>query len=332
MSSNELLVSIIIPVYNGEKYIMKCLDSINNQSYTAIEIVIVDDGSTDQSIELINSYAKKVGTHIIIIRQQNQGQGEARNTGINKVSGEYLMFVDQDDTLESEIVTKLISKAVRTGADIVSSGYRRVTVGGKIKEEVHLKCTKWSKYKIITPWAKIFRTEFIIKNQINFLPVALGEDIFFMMKAYSYNPKIDFLQDIGYNWLNNITSVSNTEHKKIKEKTSLLQLFNMLEQLELKENLKKDKMYEYFLIKIAIWDILYTLRDNDYTVVLKNSKEIWNWFDEHFSDYMKNSYIKVTKPDGESFSIRFIVWGYMTLKRIGLEQVLLKIFSKKRKG
>lgn len=331
MKINKPLVSIIIPVYKGERYIVKCLESITRQSYPNIEILIIDDESPDNSIKLIKEYAQKTEIPILIVSQKNKGQGAARNTGIDNASGEYLMFVDQDDTLEPKIVSKLLIRSVKSGADIVSCGYRRVTAEGRIKHEVQLKRTKWSKYKIIAPWAKLYRTEFIKNNQIRFLPVLLGEDIYFMMKAYSYKPEIEFLQDIGYNWLDNDASVSNTAYKRIADKTSLIQLFDMLEKLEKSENLKQDRMYEYFLIKTAVWNILYTARQNSYVEVADNSASIWKWFDLHFNGYRKNPYISIFKPEGESRKICLIVWGYMWLQKAGLEKLFLFILSKKVK-
>lgn len=324
------LVSIIIPLYKGEKYIVKCLDSITQQKYSNFEIVIVNDESPDRSVDVIKEYVKHnaANLNIRVIHQPNQGQGAARNTGIAEAKGEYLMFVDQDDTLEPEILTKLLKIAINNDADIVSCGYSRVDDTGKVKMEVHLEQTEWSKYKVIAPWAKLYKASFIKDNNIKFLPVVLGEDIYFMMKAYSYLPKICFQSDIGYNWMDNTVSVSNTAHKKLEENTSVLRLFNMLEGLENKDNLRNDCLYEYFLIKTAVWDILYTVRNNSFKTVKHNNEQIWNWFDAHFPKYMSNPYIKISEPKGEAFSIRLIVWGYMMIKRVRLENVFLRILSK----
>lgn len=323
-------VSIIIPLYKGEKYIVKCLDSIKQQNCTDLDVVIVNDESPDKSVDIINDYIKNNTSNLSIrvINQSNQGQGAARNTGIHEASGEYLMFVDQDDTLESGILPKLLNKAVDSNADIVLCGYRRVTADGKTKQKVKLQLTEWSKYKVIAPWAKLYRTEFIKENNISFLPVVLGEDIYFLMQAYSYKPKVDFLENIGYNWLDNANSVSNTAHKELEEDTSLLKLYEMLETLDNCKVLKQDKLYEYFLLKTAIWDILYTARSNSYRTVIANNEKIWEWFDKHFEHYAENPYIKISRPQGESISIRMIVWGYMKLKLWGLDKLFLRLLSK----
>lgn len=330
MNSTLPTISVIIPLYNGEKYITKCLDSIKSQNYPSVEIVVVNDESKDNSAMLVDAYSRKHKDflRLTLINQNNQGQGSARNTGIRKATGKYLTFLDQDDTLGDGILLKMINKAEANHADIVSCGYQRITKDGKIKQEVRLKQTEWSKYKIIAPWSKLYRTDFIRENQISFLPVVLGEDIYFLMQAYSHTPNITFLEDIGYQWLDNTGSVSNTAHKKLTQETSLLTLFDMLDSLEYSNVLKQDKMYEYFLQKTAIWDILYTARNNQYTLVKENAAAIWKWFEEHFPDYKKNPYLKLTTPQGEALKIRLLVWCYMKIKKWGWEHIFLKILCR----
>ena len=324
------LVSVIIPLYNGERYIIDCLESLRKQNYRNLEIIIVDDGSTDHSLDKINEYYVKYKQNLVIniIKQKNQGQGASRNTGIDNVHGKYMMFIDQDDTLVTGILKKMTVKAEKLNSDIIAAGYQRVAHDGKIKLKIILQDTEWSKFKIVAPWSKLYRTEFVLKNKVKFLPVVLGEDVYFLMQLYSFEPKVDFLEEIGYNWLDNAESLSNTTYKRLEEETSLLSLYNMLERLKNKEKLKKDRMYEYFLIKTAVWNILYTLRKNNYAVVLKNSICIWSWFNNHFTDYMRNPYIKITKLKGESLKIRFVVWAYMTIKKVGCERLFLRIFSR----
>lgn len=323
------LISVIIPLYRGEKYIVKCLDSVRKQQYVPLEIIVVNDASPDNSIEIVREYGEKNSVKIVLVNQENQGQGAARNTGVKKATGKYLAFLDQDDTLEPGILRKMAETAEKEKADIVSAGYRRVTPEGKITQDVRLPQTEWSKYKVIAPWSKLYRTEFIKENSIHFLPVVLGEDIYFLMQAYSHEPKVAFLADIGYNWLDNATSVSNTAHKELAEETSLLKLYDMLEALKNSDTLKKDKLYEYFLLKTAIWDILYTARSNTYQAVLDNDARIWKWFEQHFKNYKKNPYVRIRKPQGESASIRLVVWAYMKIKRWRLEKLFLRLLCRK---
>ena len=106
-------ISIIIPIYNTAKYLPKCLDSIINQTYQNIEIILVNDGSTDNSSKIIQEYAKK-DQRIIIINQKNSGQSAARNTGLKQASGEFISFIDSDDTVDKTFIEELLSPYLQT--------------------------------------------------------------------------------------------------------------------------------------------------------------------------------------------------------------------------
>lgn len=111
-------VSVIIPVYNCEKYISACLESVLAQSFTDFEVIIVNDGSTDDSQKICAGYETR-DTRIVIITQKNSGQGAARNTGIKNASGRYILFADADDTMEKDLLEKTVSAAEKTDSDIV---------------------------------------------------------------------------------------------------------------------------------------------------------------------------------------------------------------------
>ena len=115
----EKLVSIIIPVYNVQEYLRKCLDSVINQTYKNLEIIIVNDGSTDNSFSICKEYAKK-DPRIILLSQENRGLSNARNTGIKKISGNYIYFVDSDDWLRLDAIEESIALAIEYDADCVA--------------------------------------------------------------------------------------------------------------------------------------------------------------------------------------------------------------------
>ena len=115
---NKIAVSIIIPVYNAEKYLVKCLDSVINQTLNNIEIIIIDDGSTDGSSEICMEYAAK-DSRIIYYKKENEGLAAARQDGIDRASGEYIGFVDSDDWLELNMYERMYGEAIKENADIV---------------------------------------------------------------------------------------------------------------------------------------------------------------------------------------------------------------------
>ena len=114
-------ISIIVPVYNAEKYLVKCLDSLVNQTKKNIEIILVNDGSKDKSIDILNEYKEKYPDMITIISQENQGQSAARNSGIENATGKYIDFVDSEDYVSENMFEKLYEKAIEKDFDVVAS-------------------------------------------------------------------------------------------------------------------------------------------------------------------------------------------------------------------
>ncbi len=110
-------MSVIIPVYNIERHLRQCLDSVTGQTLTELEIICVDDGSTDGSPEILADYAQRDG-RFQIITQPNTGPGVARNTGMDRATGEYLIFLDSDDWFEPDFLERMVAKAKETGADV----------------------------------------------------------------------------------------------------------------------------------------------------------------------------------------------------------------------
>ena len=116
-------VSVIVPVYNVEKYIDKCLESLVNQTLKDIEIIIVNDGSTDNSIKIVEEYKEKYKNKIIYLEKENGGLSDARNYGIQYAKGEYIAFLDSDDYVDRKMYEKLYNKAIENNSDIVECDF-----------------------------------------------------------------------------------------------------------------------------------------------------------------------------------------------------------------
>lgn len=197
-------ISVIIPVYNAQNYIDRCLDSVCNQTLEDIEIICVDDCSKDNSLEILNTYAKNDNRIKVIHCETNGGESKARNIGLDNAKGEYLAFVDNDDTIDSDFLEKLYDKALKTGADIVKGearvfNYDNSISFDKINELVRKNNSKL--FFLYYWWTAIYKTELIKNNNIKLLEgYPLGGDVLFLNKALLLANKLELVDGVYYNY------------------------------------------------------------------------------------------------------------------------------------
>lgn len=191
-------VSVIIPVYNVEKYLRKCLDSVINQTLVDIEIICVNDGSTDNSLEILQEYAQ-LDNRIKIVNQENQGLGAARNSGMQVATSDYIGFIDSDDWVALDFYEKLYNKAVSNNADIVrcsylysyENDYKPARLNNKFLEfDIKNSLVDRNCHDVVV-WNAIYKTEFLSKNDIMFFDnINCAEDISFTARTSFYSEKI----------------------------------------------------------------------------------------------------------------------------------------------
>lgn len=230
--------SIVIPVYNVECYLEECLCSIINQTYRNLEIIIVNDGSTDNSWDIIKKYARE-DSRIIVINQENQGLSIARNVGIEKSTGDYLMFIDSDDYISLEVCQSAVDFMKRYGKmDMLQFARYRFDTVKKKKEEVCLdgtliyagvdlleKSVKAGRF-FASSCNKIYRRGFLEQYGMKFIKDIYYEDLYFVFQCMIYCRVIGLLSDTYYFYRITPGSITNT----IKEKDrDVLKTVEMLE-------------------------------------------------------------------------------------------------------
>lgn len=204
---NKELVSIIVPIYNAEKYIKRCVQSLEQQTYTDLEILLVDDGSTDKSGEICEKLKLK-NKKINVIHTPNKGVSHARNTGLQNCKGKYVIFVDADDTIDENMVLILKKALEEAKADIaLGNYYEEYESGEKIYKRVYLsKILNLDEnaveefLKIWSPWGKLYRRE--ILHGIFFPELKYGEDLVFNSKLVLENriQSFVFIDEGVYNY------------------------------------------------------------------------------------------------------------------------------------
>ena len=189
MESVKGMVSIIVPVYNGEKYLARCIESLVSQTYKDIEVIIIDDGSKDDSAKIAQDYAEK-DQRITLLTKENSGVSDARNIGMDKAKGEYIVFVDCDDYADEEYVEHLVS-LISQGADMGICGWKKESEEGRIKQRCEIVDGTYNSDETLSylvslnyiqgyPFGKILRADIIRKNNlIEDNSIALFEDLVF---------------------------------------------------------------------------------------------------------------------------------------------------------
>lgn len=215
--------SIIIPVYNVAGYLEKSISSIKNQSFSDFECILIDDGSTDGSEKLCDKISLS-DSRITVIHKENEGVAVARNTGITKANGKYIIFVDSDDTLEKDALSHIALKLKENTSDILVYGYRRVKENGEIiKESLPEQNYSISKmYKNASDltfllWNKAYKKELF--NQIDLHAadgISFSEDSYISLALQSKAKSFSFLNEALYNYLCRTSSVTQ---KNVSEKS-----------------------------------------------------------------------------------------------------------------
>lgn len=213
-------VSIIVPIYNVEKYLRDCIESIINQTYTEIEIILVNDGSTDSSLEICKEYAEK-NEKIKIVDKKNGGLSDARNAGLEHATGKYIMFVDSDDYLALNSCEVLYNAIKDTEFEFVSANFaftnndgipwKRPMFSDKFQNiPLDIEDYKKSFYLVnSTVWNKIFKKEFIDNNNLKFEVGLLAEDAVFTTLAFLKAKKTYYIKDIVYYYRQRETKKGN---------------------------------------------------------------------------------------------------------------------------
>lgn len=221
-STNNPKISIIVPVYNVEEYLPKCLDSLINQTLKEIEIICINDGSTDKSLQILKKYAEK-DLRFVIIDQKNAGVSAARNAGLEKACSEYIMFVDPDDWIDIKTCEETYNYITETNADIVCFGNYIVYENNEKTEAWQNKLLEEYentdkipleviKHFIHSCWKKLFKADFIKKHDIKFpIGIKVFEDGISQLFCLYNNPKIRFLNRNFYYYYKRKDSVTGAK-------------------------------------------------------------------------------------------------------------------------
>lgn len=310
-------VTVIIPIYNVEQFLRKCLDSVVNQTLKDIEVLAINDGSPDSSQEIVDEYAAKYDFIKSYIKE-NGGQSDARNFGLTKAAGEYVVFLDADDWLNNNSLEVMYNKAVNNDSDIVICDFEEVYENGTshIVKEIDTNMLDIQRaFMIAMPGFcnKMFRLDFLESIEFKFPNGIFYEDLAVYPYVASKTDKISYVSQALYKYRIRIGSTMK-QNKNSKRLKDIFMAFGYIEQNMIDKNFFDE--LEYIYIKHLLHSA--SLRFLDYREEDDNIKKIADIMKEKFPNWRKNKYYK---REGVKYKI---VCTLIYFKKINLLRKLLK--------
>ena len=327
-------LSIVALVYNLEKYLPRCLEALVNQTLEEIEILCVDDGSTDSAPQIIEEYAKKYPNKVKAFHKENGGEFTTRNYGLERAQGEYVTFVDTDDYVEPNWAEKLYTAAKEADADLAVCGFERINL-----ETNKVVCTDMTGFgKTVknmeynddfmafinpAPWNKVYRRELI--KDLRFLPFRGFNDTMFLMSSYTKIKKIAFIPDVLYHYYLRYDSQIHTIN--IDDVNNLKKYL-----LEVKKLYKQSEKYEemkYILDLMAFLhlavSVMYRASYDKSINIKEETKKTKKYLDENFGSWRKNPFLTLKFSIKKGFK-HIGLWGVSILYKMNLQMLYIRMY------
>ena len=328
-------LSIVALVYNLEKYLPRCLESLVNQTLQEIEILCVNDGSTDSAPQIIEEYAQKYPNKIKVFHKENGGEFTTRNYGLERAQGEYVTFVDTDDYVELTWAEKLYNSAKENDADIAVCGFERIDL--KTNKVVGKDMTRYGKTtKIVNPnddfviyinpstWNKIYKTEVV--KEFSFLPFRGFNDTIFLITTYTKVKRISLIPDVLYHYyLRYDSQIHNINIQDVNNFKKYL--------LEVKKVYKEKQKYEemkYILDMMAFIhlgiSVMYRLSYDKSIEIKKEIKETIKYLDKEFPTWRKSPFLKFNYCAKRGIK-NIGLWGISKLYKWKMPMLFMNIYK-----
>lgn len=306
-------ISVIVPVYNVEHLVERCLDSLINQSLKNIEIIVINDGSTDGSLEIVKKYSTKYPDLVFLFEQENAGLSETRNNGIKLSRGKYIYFIDSDDYIEPNTLETLLEVAQKNNADYVIDGFKTVEENGDFIEKFAVKFPVYD--QVFTPlehkesflihhavWNRLYDAKMLKENELKFMPDIWYEDLLFSRQVLLHSKRAVITNHFFLNYVQREGSLMSSRGSD--RNLDIIRVFEALISYY-----KKEDMYQYYESEIEFL----ALQDLYMFAVVRVSRasrfdlanEISEWFIDRYPSYRKNELVK-SLPLKHKFLLKII--------------------------
>ena len=290
-------VSVIVPFYNVEEYIEKCLETLVSQTLEDIEIIIVNDGSKDKSIEIVNKFLKTYPEKLVYLEKENGGLSDARNYAINYAKGEYIAFLDSDDYVEKDMYEKMYELAKKENSDMVECNFYW-EYPNKIKEDIGVtyngKNEMLEKIRVVA-WNKLIKREILVNSKVYFPKGYCYEDVEFTYKLIPYIETVSFLKKPCVHYIQRQGSISNSQNERTKEIFDVLEhVIEYYKEKDIYEKYKEE--LEYVYIRYAFCSSLLRIVKIENASLQKELLNLtWEKVNNTFPNWKKNKILKKGK-------------------------------------
>ncbi len=300
-------VSVIVPFYNVEGYIEKCLETLVNQTLQDIEIILVNDGSKDRSVNIVKKFQSSYPEKIVYLEKENGGLSDARNYAIPHAKGEYIAFLDSDDYVEKDMYQKMYELAVKENSDMVECDFyweypnkTRKDVG----EIYHGSNEMIEKIRVVA-WNKLIKKEILEDTKIQFPKGYRYEDVEFTYKLIPHIERVSFLKEACIHYVQREGSISNSQNERTKEIFDVLEhVLQYYKEIDIYEKYKTE--LEYIYIRYAFCSSLRRISKIQDETIQENLLTLtWNNVQEKFPNWKQNSILK-TKFNAKNIYMRTI--------------------------
>ena len=327
------LVSLIVPVYNVKEYLKECIDSILGQTYKKIEVIVVDDGSTDGSHDICEEY-KKIDDRIVLVTQENQGLAAARNTGLKYVNGTIVGYVDSDDRINAYMIEKMVMSLNETDADVVFCGFERfedktneVYSREMLSDKLgNISPDEYDKLLYLNPgvWNKLYRIE-VLKN-IEFSRLRLCEDLGFTIDLIKKKPKISSVLEVLYYYRVRKTSIINSANEDAYKNLVKVLTEKRKEIENINENYELLQLYDAFMFLHLGISLTFRLIQEDKKNTKKYINDTRKLLDKEFIYWKSTKYLSLRT--GLKKGVRGIgLWGCRLLYKIKMFRVFVVFYD-----
>ena len=290
-------VSVIVPIYNVENYLNRCLDSLINQTMQDIEIILVNDGSTDKSGDIAKEYAKKYSEKVKYLEKENGGLSDARNFGMPYATGEYIAFLDSDDYIEKKAYEEMYNKAKEDDADYVECDFLW-EYPNKVKQDKRFNYNNKKEmlaFVRVVAWNKLIRRKILLDNGINFPKGLRYEDVEFTYKLIPHINTISYIDKCFVHYTQRKNSIANVQNERTAE------IFTVLDHVI--EYYRQNNLYEYYQDELEYNYARYLLcsslkrisKIQDKTIRKRLLDQNWKLLNEKFPNWKKNKILNTIK-------------------------------------